>query len=84
MTATRLPTVLCIDVTDPNGDTGLNACIRTGTRMGGTVLGVVTAVGVRTHEQMLGLYPVPASVMSDQLRAEKPRRRAALQPLGIG
>lgn len=61
--------VLSIDMTDPSGGGGINAAIKTVHALGGYAQAAVTGVSVQTPDQMLGIWPVPAAVVVDQIRA---------------
>ncbi|MCB1538008.1 MAG: bifunctional hydroxymethylpyrimidine kinase/phosphomethylpyrimidine kinase [Rhodospirillales bacterium] len=61
--------VLAVDMTDPSGGKGAYAAIKTAQALGGYAQVAVSAVSVQTPEQMLGIWPVPAAVVVDQMRA---------------
>jgi len=56
-------------MSDPCGGSGINAAIKTVAALDGYCQAAVTAVSVQTPDAMLGIWPVPAAVVIDQIRA---------------
>lgn len=56
-------------MSDPCGGSGINAAIKTVAALDGYCQAALTAVSVQTPEAMLGIWPVPAHVVVDQMRA---------------
>lgn len=75
--------VLSVDMSDPSGGAGVNAAIKTAHAFGGYCAAAVTGVSVQTPEQMLGIWPVPAAVVSDQIRATFTSFRVGCILLGL-
>lgn len=61
--------VLTVDMSDPCGGSGINAAIKTVHALDGYCQVALTAVSVQTPDAMLGIWPVPAAVVVDQIRA---------------
>ncbi len=64
-----MPTALTIAGSDPSGGAGIQADIKTFEAFGVRGLSVITAITAQTEESVLGVYPLPADQLTQQLAA---------------
>lgn len=64
-----MPSILCINASDPLGHTGLQADIRTIRDLGAQALTAVTAVTAQNHTGIVDSLDLPTSLVAGQIRA---------------
>ncbi|MEO5341154.1 MAG: bifunctional hydroxymethylpyrimidine kinase/phosphomethylpyrimidine kinase [Magnetococcus sp. MYC-9] len=62
------PTVLVVAGSDPSAGAGLQADLKTVTRLGGYALTAVTAITVQDTRRVYQVYPLPAGQVAQQMR----------------
>jgi len=62
-----MPTVLTIAGSDPSGNAGIQADIRTCERLGVKSISAITAITSQSLTHLSGIYPVPSDILTQQL-----------------